>query len=240
LLVTQQPGSIPVEILSQGDNWFIFHLLSAADLNSLSKANAHFSTDLLSALLNEPIPGQSVFWSSVSGKPYPIPVRVLSFEKLYSPQDTAYNKMAVTTFATALRQRFLSTATALAPAIPIQPRPDYLETRGELFFDEPEEQELDSPTTGDVLAEIEQNAAAAVRANSDIWSKINGDGVAWGALKALIMQHTPASMDDRDQLAFRMVPKVLDRLFGSREWHTLKVDRNDKRITYVKVGRIQP
>ena len=32
LLITQQPGSIPVEILSQGDNWFIFHLLSAADL----------------------------------------------------------------------------------------------------------------------------------------------------------------------------------------------------------------
>ena len=29
LLVTQQPGSIPVEILSQGDNWFLFHLLSA-------------------------------------------------------------------------------------------------------------------------------------------------------------------------------------------------------------------
>jgi hypothetical protein len=35
LLITQQPGSIPVEILSQGDNWFIFHLLSAADLVSL-------------------------------------------------------------------------------------------------------------------------------------------------------------------------------------------------------------
>ena len=51
VLVTQQPGSIPVEILSQGDNWFIFHLLSAADLYSLSKANAHFSSDLLSALL---------------------------------------------------------------------------------------------------------------------------------------------------------------------------------------------
>ena len=31
LLITQQPGSIPVEILSQGDNWFIFHLLSSAD-----------------------------------------------------------------------------------------------------------------------------------------------------------------------------------------------------------------
>jgi hypothetical protein len=29
VLITQQPGSIPNEILSQGDNWFIFHLLSA-------------------------------------------------------------------------------------------------------------------------------------------------------------------------------------------------------------------
>ena len=37
LLITQQPGSIPVEILSQGDNWFIFHLLSAADLMSLKR-----------------------------------------------------------------------------------------------------------------------------------------------------------------------------------------------------------
>ena len=235
LLVTQQPGSIPVEILSQGDNWFIFHLLSAADLNSLSKANAHFSTDILSALLNEPIPGQGVFWSSVSGKPYPIPVRVLSFEKLYSPQDTAYNKMAVVTFATTLQQRFLRTAPVLAPTIPIQPR-------GEPVFDETGDQEPDSPETGDVLAEIEQNATAAVQANNEIWTRINGDGdgVAWGALNSFIMQHTPASMDDRDQVAYRMVPKVLNRLFGSGGWHTHKVDRNGKRITYVKVGRIQP
>jgi uncharacterized protein len=27
MLITQQPGSIPQEILSQGDNWFVFHLL---------------------------------------------------------------------------------------------------------------------------------------------------------------------------------------------------------------------
>src|SRR5207245_822128 len=29
VLITQQPGSISGEILSQGDNWFIFHLLAA-------------------------------------------------------------------------------------------------------------------------------------------------------------------------------------------------------------------
>jgi len=57
VLITQQPGSIPVEILSQGDNWFIFHLLSSTDLGSANRANAHFSEDILSSLLNEPIRG---------------------------------------------------------------------------------------------------------------------------------------------------------------------------------------
>src|SRR5438046_6329698 len=56
VLITQQPGSIPLDILSQGDHWFIFHLLSASDLMNLQRANADFSDDLLSGLLNNPIP----------------------------------------------------------------------------------------------------------------------------------------------------------------------------------------
>jgi hypothetical protein len=87
VLITQQPGSIPVEILSQGDNWFLFHLLSGADLGNVRNANAHFSNDLLSALLNEPIPGHGVFWSSVGGTPYPISIRVLWFDKMYAQRD---------------------------------------------------------------------------------------------------------------------------------------------------------
>jgi len=83
VLVTQQPGSIPAEILSQGDNWFIFHLLAEGDLRALQRANAHFSEDLLSSLLNEPLPGHGVFWSSVSETPYPIPTRALLFEKAF-------------------------------------------------------------------------------------------------------------------------------------------------------------
>ena len=80
VLITQQPGSIPMDILSQGDNWFLFHLLSIMDLKNVQRANAHFSDDLLSSLLNEPIPGQGVFWSSVGQKPYPLPFRAASFE----------------------------------------------------------------------------------------------------------------------------------------------------------------
>lgn len=108
LLITQQPGSIPVEILSQGDNWFVFHLLSAADLASLKRANAHFSDDLLSSLLNEPIPGHCVFWSSVGGKPYPVSLRVLSFEKMFPMRDPKYDKPAGVgrTYAQKLRSIF--------------------------------------------------------------------------------------------------------------------------------------
>src|SRR5690606_16455206 len=99
LLITQQPGSIPVEILSQGDNWFIFHLLSSADLIALKRANSHFSDDLLSSLLNEPIPGHGVFWSSVGGKPYPISLRAESFEAKYEVGDPTYSREPAGAFA---------------------------------------------------------------------------------------------------------------------------------------------
>jgi hypothetical protein len=87
VLITQQPGSISGEILSQGDNWFVFHLLSSGDLQALKRANAHFSDDILSALLNEPIEGNGVHWSSAGGRSYPLPVRILAFEKLYCARD---------------------------------------------------------------------------------------------------------------------------------------------------------
>ena len=105
LLITQQPGSIPVDILSQGDNWFIFHLLSSTDLTNVRKANAHFSEDILSVLLNEPIPGQGVFWSSVGGKPYPVSIRVFSFEHMYRMIDPTFTRGAANTFANQLRSQ---------------------------------------------------------------------------------------------------------------------------------------
>lgn len=105
LLITQQPGSLPSEILSQGDNWFVLHLLSATDLKTLQKANAYFSQDILCMLLNEPIPGHAVFWSSVGGKPYPVSLRVLSFEHAYTRLDPHYDRPAIPTFATTLHSK---------------------------------------------------------------------------------------------------------------------------------------
>ncbi|HEY8531643.1 MAG TPA: hypothetical protein VIL08_05300, partial [Limnochorda sp.] len=106
VLITQQPGSIATEILSQGDNWFVFHLLSSHDLAALKRANSHFSDDLLSSLLNEPIPGHCVFWSSSGGRPYPIPIRVFSFEERYSALDPDGSRGEVDTYARRLREEY--------------------------------------------------------------------------------------------------------------------------------------
>jgi hypothetical protein len=108
VLITQQPGSVPHELLSQGDSWFVFHLLSQGDLQAVKAANSHFSDDLLSSLLNEPLPGNGVFWSSVgkdgdgAGNAYPIPLRVLSFEQAHRVDGGRRDGAAVDVYASRL------------------------------------------------------------------------------------------------------------------------------------------
>lgn len=82
ILVTQQPGSITPELLSQGDNFFAFHLLSEHDLKTLQFHNAHFSDDILAHLLNEPIRGNAYFWSAPH-QPFVLPARIRNFEHEY-------------------------------------------------------------------------------------------------------------------------------------------------------------
>ncbi len=82
LLVTQQPGSLAPELLSQADNWFCFHLLSEGDANVLGKYNSHYSDDILAHLVGEPIAGNCFMWSAPH-QPFVLPVRVRDFESLY-------------------------------------------------------------------------------------------------------------------------------------------------------------
>ena len=224
LLVTQQPGSIPAEILSQGDNWFIFHLLSASDLGNVKRANAHFSDDLLSSLLNEPIPGQGVFWSSVAGKSYPIPVRILSFENSYSLRDPTYSAHAVETFATALR--------AQKDALREEARSAQAEA-SDIFGSE-------NAGSGDADDEIDMEAAyrrrgvEAVRSDEELMSWIRR-GAPWMAVLKAIEGALPAILDDRNKKAYDLTPVVLDEVLGPRPdgWHTYK---NENNKTCVKPG----
>lgn len=83
ILVTQQPGSMSPELLSQADNWFCFHLLSEGDVGTLGKYNSHYSHDVLAHLISEPISGNCYMWSAPK-QPFVLPVRIRSFEELYS------------------------------------------------------------------------------------------------------------------------------------------------------------
>lgn len=218
LLITQQPGSIPVEILSQGDNWFIFHLLSASDLVALKKANAHFSDDLLSSLLNEPIQGQGVFWSSVGGKPYPVSLRALSFEKLYGMRDKNYSMAAAATFAATLRETFKGMAEPVMSQMsrPSSPAGDQLPLN-----------DAQDGQSYDVMENIEQRAIEQLRSDDRLLGKLDSDaGAAWGEIKAFFEKVLPPQIEDKAEFAYRLVPKAMAQIYGDQNhgWTTFKTN----------------
>lgn len=233
LLITQQPGSIPTEILSQGDNWFIFHLLAAADLVSLQRANAHFSEDLLSALLNEPIPGQGVFWSSVGGKPYPVALRVLLFEQLYRMRDPHGTEPEATTFAAALRQLF-----AVEP-LRESPMEGALREAGASY--EVGNGAVSGDTNGaepvDALGVYKQRAINALRGQRRLLEEIKGEGASWSKIMARLLEQLPEQLDDRSNIAYHLVRDAMNEILGPQDeaWHSFKHEPSGK--FWVKAGR---
>ncbi|HHI71507.1 MAG TPA: DUF87 domain-containing protein [Rhodobacteraceae bacterium] len=200
VLITQQPASIANEILSQGDNWFVFHLLSAGDLQSIKKANAHFSSDILSTLLNEPIMGQGVFWSSATKKPYPIGLRVLSFEKKYSMIDRDYGKPAADTYAATVKKQHQITA-------------------------DPETGEIDllSLFHSNAVERLQTDSSIRDRLKSGgmPWGALNG------ILKECIPE---GITEDIQELAYREVKPAMDAAFGPQNqcWETFKNETTGK------------
>jgi uncharacterized protein len=230
VLVTQQPGAIPDEILSQGDNWFLFHLLAGVDLSSTKRANAHFSNDILSSLLNEPISGHGVFWSSASPRPYPIPLRVASFEDGHQLRDPSYSRGQVETAATGLRRK-------AADVI------DEAQGRG---LTDPDDTSPDANSNaaspGDIHVDLarlyDELAFEAVRDNPDIKRKLKKDGVPWGERNRIIGEALPKTLQDADRRdrAYQLVAPTLERLYGRQDigWHSFTNPQTGKR--WVKEG----
>lgn len=211
LLITQQPGSIAQELLSQGDNWFVFHLLAEGDLKAIQRANAHFSDDLLSSLLNEPIPGQGVFWSSVSGRSYPISFRARLFEALYGAQVKSASDASVKTAASRLRQHFedeLAKARQQPPQPALLP-PDTTQTH------EPEE-------AIDIFEFYQRRAIDALRANQDVMRRLTGTGIPWMGIQDALQNALPETMVDRRTVAYNLVVRAMSSIFGPKDttWAT--------------------
>jgi len=214
VLITQQPGAITSEILSQGDNWFTFHLLSSGDLQAIKQANAHFSSDILSSLLNEPIPGHGVFWSSAGGKSYPIPIRVLSFEDQYGARDPHYNSSAAITAAGSLRREFESAlASSRAPESAhqsIAAMPGRAPT-AESGAVEPEEAE-------DVLETYIRSAIRRLQEDRSFRAAVKGSGITWKGVIEKLKAGLPEVMTDRDSIAHENVPRAMNEIFGVGGW----------------------
>ena len=206
VLVTQQPRSIPGEILSQGDNWFVFHLLSSDDLFTLEKANAHFSKDILSSLLNEPIRGHCVFWSSVSERAYPLSIRISSFEESHAVRDAQYRLPASDrTAASALRKKF---------DIPAEKN---RQTNNAEDAEDAEDGEAGEKR--DVLRASEDAAIAAFR-KDELHQKIEKHGWPWRGVVAKLEDNLPSHFSDRNSIAHRLVPRAMDEIYGKNEWDT--------------------
>lgn len=218
VLITQQPGAISGEILSQGDNWFAFHLLSDGDLRAVKRANAHFSDDILSSLLNEPIPGHGVFWSSVGGKSYPIPIRVLLFEAQHQARDQKYNKPAVNTAAVYLQEKFDQ---ALASARDLNSSNEE-DVEEKPLDSSPEVEEIEPDEKQDSLATYKNAAIRKFRSDEDLLNRLQGKGVPWRGVLEKLKNFLPDVLDDRENIAHRLVPEAMSATFGKQDsgWRT--------------------
>ncbi len=221
VLITQQPGSIPTEILSQGDNWFLFHMLSAADLQNVQRANAHFSEDIRSSLLNEPIRGQGVFWSGVHDMAYPILVRVLSFTKLYNSLDSTYSGEAIETYASQLKARYEEAPTVTPDVLVSHKVTDGKETGKKVQVDR--------------FRANQERAIEALAKDDRFYEAIQDKGIPWGVVVGILKDALPATMSDRESVAFRMVPDALNEILGPKDeaWTTERRGRGPKPTLFI-------
>ncbi len=216
VLITQQPGSIPTEILSQGDNWFIFHLLSSADLTNVHRANAHFSDDILGSLLNEPIAGQGVFWSGVTGMPFPISLRVLSFGRLYQAIDPNYSKPSVETYASNLRVRYA------------------VDTESEISATDIDTDHRILPVgKNDPFRANQTRAIEELSRNDRFREKIESSGIPWGAVIGLLKDSLPTSLEDRDSIAYNLVPVAMNSILGPKDKAWVTERRGPKSTLFI-------
>jgi hypothetical protein len=246
VLVTQQPGSIPAELLSQGDNFFVFHLLSAGDLAALKRANAHFSDDLLATLLNEPLVGHGIFWSSAAGtdrgaRPYPLPIRVLSFEaENRILRDPAYNGDAVDCYASHLRATFRSALAAAGASTGSAGRSAGRDARPvarsgvDLVLEElAADAAAAAPGPTDVEAAYRAAAIDALRKRPEFARGLSSaEGLAWGRIQAWLSQAAPPEevVGNRFDWARPVVLPALIAILGPRGsgWRTESRPRPDR------------
>lgn len=81
LYSTQSPKTIPSEILSQTENFFVKHVSSEEDVIQLKKSKIAFAEPISDFILNEPIIGLSYVYMEPY-QPFPVPVQIRLLEDI--------------------------------------------------------------------------------------------------------------------------------------------------------------
>jgi len=80
IYVTQQPGAIAEEIVSQTDNFFVMHLLNKGDIDALKRANPHYDGIITDFLSMETFVGNTYIYSAPL-QPYVFPAKIFEFKE---------------------------------------------------------------------------------------------------------------------------------------------------------------
>ena len=93
-------------------------------------------------------------------------------------------------------------------------------------------EEPDVLPTIDLLRTLEVNAIKEFRVSGHP-EKIRSQGMAWGSIRAFFLEHLPEDLDDRGQIAYHLVSKAMNEVFGQDQWNTFKPD--GRNTTWVQV-----
>jgi hypothetical protein len=88
------------------------------------------------------------------------------------------------------------------------------------------------------MANIELQAIEALTSNIEIRKKLESDdGMPWYGVQKFLMDSVLVHVEDRQQLAYNMLPKVLDAVYGTqgRSWETFKNPNTGK--TWIRASR---
>jgi hypothetical protein len=86
------------------------------------------------------------------------------------------------------------------------------------------------------MANIESQVSEALMIDREFRSRIeSSNGTPWRAVTETIKQFLPEYLDDRDGVAYRLVPKVLTTIYGPQRegWESYK-NPNRNNTTYVR------
>jgi len=159
-----------------------------------------------------------VFWSSAGkGKPYPLPIRVLSFEDTYKMQDPKYDRPPEDTYARRLRTKYDALVEKAARRLREETKTTPPAESAEAGVSD--EDARGRETDVDMLLFYTQQAAATIQGDVILMGKLRSDGVPWAGVKEAIARTLPGVMEEseRAKLAYELVPQVLERLFGKQD-----------------------